>query len=230
MTSTFTAQAVARIREAAAQNRLVRGTWQTTSDSGLELVCLLAAASPECAANHRASACPTEVMPQWLANYAVWYFDKDARPLNESALDFASRLEQSVDFTAPQWRLFEVRVRLSAVRVALPHAGTSADAVQCVIDLCERELAGNPPTKEEWRSARWATSWAASGATEAASRSTEAASWAARWATSWAASGATEAARNAASLAAEAAEAASSAEIISGFLAAWDKTIMGMEA
>jgi hypothetical protein len=70
----------------------------------------------------------------------------------------------------------------------LPHAGKSRPAVEHVIELMRRRLAGNEPSSEEWATARdaEAASWAADAAAESA-RAAGAATWAAARAATWAA-------------------------------------------
>jgi hypothetical protein len=58
---------LARLDAAIAENRVVYGLWRHVEDDGCELVCLLAALSPEVAEAKNTASCPAEVMPAWLA-------------------------------------------------------------------------------------------------------------------------------------------------------------------
>jgi hypothetical protein len=63
---------VARLNKMVAGNRILRGAWT----DGHERACLLAALSPEAGHHESASACPSWVMPEWLAHLTPWIDDQ----------------------------------------------------------------------------------------------------------------------------------------------------------
>jgi hypothetical protein len=63
---------VARLNKMVAGNRILRGAWT----DGHERACLLAALSPEAGCHESASACPSWVMPEWLAYMTPWIDDE----------------------------------------------------------------------------------------------------------------------------------------------------------
>ena len=63
---------VARLNKMVADNRILRGAWT----DGHERACLLAALSPEAGCQESASACPSWVMPEWLAHLTPWIDDE----------------------------------------------------------------------------------------------------------------------------------------------------------
>ena len=56
-----------RLDKLIAEDRIVRGTWTGVAD-GKKTACLLAALSPESGEQQTATACPSDVMPVWLAH------------------------------------------------------------------------------------------------------------------------------------------------------------------
>ena len=142
-------------------------------------------------------------LPEWLARMQDRIYEslpRDGRHLDDEwTVDLLGCIEPGADLDAVLPHILHDIL----VEVALPVAGSSVLAVQGVIGLLSRRIAGDEPTLTAWGAA-----WAAARAAEAAAEAAEAAEAAGA---AGAAAGAAEAAARAA-WAAEAAEAAGAAD------------------
>ncbi len=205
-----------RFEKMRAEGRLLRGKWTGTDAQGRELACWLAALSEPVAEAESADACPADDMPQWLAVLIPRLDDNISQDgWDDRARRLGAALRLTVGWTPAQWRRCEARVFLAILAEARSHVRESEtvalSAVDAVVALWSRVLAGDEPFVAEWR--------AAAAAARAAARAARAAS-----AEAWAARAAARAARAARAASAEAAEAwaarAASAEAAEAW-AAW---------
>ena len=201
-----------KLNQYIAEDRLIRRAWTDLDDQGRETACLLAAMSSEVAAKEDASACPADIMPQWLAYLTPWMDDEGSDDVWPSMVRryaaVAARWHVLNDET---WRRLDYTARRIALEDCLPLAGEAAPAVDAVLILLRREESGDAVADSEWADAR-ADARAAEAAAWADARAAEAAAWAAAGAAARAAAWAAEAAAGAAArAAARAAEAAARA-------------------
>jgi len=224
-----------------AEGRLIRKKWHSTATDGRELACLLYALAPE-VGDGKIDACPATLMPPWLAHLTPWIDDAGSADHWPVVIRrYAGLVRRWSVLTDADWHRLDYQCRIIALgearaQVTIDKWGVTA-ALDAVVVLLRREVAGDAPTQIEWaaatraaeaatwaaeaatRAATWATwaaaeaTWAATWATwaaEAATRAAEAATRAATWAT-WAAAEATRAAEAATRAAAEAATRAAEA-------------------
>jgi len=174
MTMSLTMQErLERLDTAIAEGRVIHGFWRREED-GRELVCLLAALSPETAEREKASACPASVMPAWLAELTPHmddYVSDRYRP--ELIRRYAALAHRWHVLTADAWQRCEWSSRRVALVEARAHTrdDRAIDVCNRAIVLIDRCLAGDPPTDLEWEAAAEAASAAASAAASLASMS-----------------------------------------------------------
>ncbi len=202
-----------RFEKMRAEGRLLRGKWTGTDAQGRELACWLAALSEPVAEAESADACPADDMPQWLAVLIPRLDDNISQDgWDDRARRLGAALRLTVGWTPAQWRRCEARVFLAILAEARSHVRESEtvalSAVDAVVALWSRVLAGDEPFVAEWR--------AAAAAARAAARAARAAS-----AEAWAAWSAARAARAASAEAAEAWAAWSAEAAARAAWAAW---------
>jgi hypothetical protein len=145
---------LARLDAAIAEGRIIHGAWRRVDDNGRELVCLLAALSPEAARRGDPDACPAEVMPAWLArltpsvDYGV---SSKYRP--ELIRRYAGLAHRWHVLDADGWLRCNLRVRRAALVEAMAHTADEHVLGLCdrVLGLLDRELAGDSVSYAEWR-------------------------------------------------------------------------------
>ena len=72
METVSNASAAPNIQAAIDEGRIITGNWRKSDAAGRELVCLLAAISPDIDSEFN---CPAELMPSWMASATVILFD-----------------------------------------------------------------------------------------------------------------------------------------------------------
>jgi hypothetical protein len=147
------AERIERLRQYVAEGRIIRKAWWGKDEQGRETACLLAALSPEVAAEQQSRACPADVMPPWLATLTP-------------SLDDCTSCEYWPDFVrsyadaAERWRVLDVeawgrakaRVMIAVLEIA--ERDDENGVVQAVLGLWRRTLVGGHPTLREWYDAR----------------------------------------------------------------------------
>jgi hypothetical protein len=201
------------------EGRLTHGAWTRTDADGRQLLCLLAAMAPEVAEAGRADACPAHIAPIWLAYLVPWMDDAGSDEARPAVWARVAALQARWAALWPEgWpddvsRRADARARRAAVMAARPYAtGRQRPAIDAVVALLDRRIAGDEPEEAEWEASRAATralAWTAVVVAEAELAAARvAAARAARAAAAWAAAAAAaEAAAAAAAAAAEAADA-----------------------
>lgn len=169
---------VARLDTLIAENRLIRKAW-IGEENGRETACLLAALSPEAGQSQRASACPANVIPAWLAELTPWMDDSGSVEAWPGMVRRYAGLARRWSVLTPEaWTDLGYQVVALCVREAMRHTKEAA-----VLAICERviELLGRwrTVTQDEWRAAaaaagRWAAAAAADHLTTAILDSIEA--------------------------------------------------------
>lgn len=160
------------------QGRLIRGAWSGTDAEGRQRLCLLTALADD--PRVRPETCPTDKCPPWLANLLPWIDDAP------SAAAWHEIIEECVEqapywgrMTAAQSRYLDLYCRRVAVVEAREHCPTEEAATLAAIDrvlaLLDRALAGDEPTCDEWAAALAAALAAAQEAARAAWSAREAA-------------------------------------------------------
>jgi len=173
------AERIERLRIYLAEGRVIRHNWTGTDEQGRETACLLAALSPEAGQEGDSSACPAEVMPQWLA----WL---TPRLDDETSLDYWPSFVREYADAAARWHVLDdaawrrvlARVMLAVLDVARPH--DTSGAVERVADLWRRVMAGDEPGQgagRPWPDAARAAARAAAEAAWAAEAASAAEAW-----------------------------------------------------
>ena len=183
------------LQRALSEGRLTHGAWTRTDEDGRELLCVLAAMSPEVAVAQDAAACPAHIAPAWLAHLLPWVADAGtdaARPAVWARVaDLQSRWASLWPHGWPEdiSRRADARVRRAAVVAARCHATErERPAVDAVVSLLDRRIEGDEPSQAAVaaavaaaRAAR-ATAQAASAAAAVVEASAVAVARAASWA------------------------------------------------
>lgn len=206
---------------------LVRRKW----GDGRKTACLIAAIHPACARKRSASACPATLMPEWLAVLSTWIDDAPSAEAWDGLMRRYANLASRWWRVSPEaWTRLDYTCRRIAVAEARRYAGDDAKvlaAIDGVLSLLDRAIAGDMPTAGEWaasgaRAAAAARAWAAWAARASGAR-------AAAWAASASVADAAWAAARAAARAAEAAGEAASDRMISAMLDAIEAEIVAAE-
>jgi hypothetical protein len=212
-TTTMTDSALARLRAAHQEGRIIRGDWIRRTDDGRELVCLLSALSPDVGEQRAVAACPAALMPEWAARLTVRIDDDTSRAAwPEIIARYVAVAPVMLRLDAAAWRRVLAATMIAALDIAAPHDQSGSCAR--VRALWARVGDGDEPCAAEW-AAPWpapAPAWAATAAAEAADAAGEAATWAAA-----------EAADAAGEAATWAAEAAGAATWAAAWEATWDR-------
>ena len=227
------------------ENRLIRKAWTGTDAQGRETACLLAALAPECAKGNVIE-CPSELMPQWLAELTPWIDDEPSEEAWPVIVKRYAELSHRWHVLTPDaWSRLDFTARAIAVRKAREFVPASRvgvmNAIDDVLALLGRATDGGDVNANEWAAARVAAraaraaeasvaaegAWAVRAAAGAADEAAEGAGAAAR-AAAWAARAAWAAARVAAR-AARAAEAQAADQIITAILDAIEVEIAKAE-
>ena len=146
----LTAHAAFRLYEAAYEtDALVQGAWHTERD-GRQLACALGTLGPKISSP---SDCPATVMPRWLAEMVVGFFDKqkfeDAKVWGLEFYKALDRIGGNVPFSViHDWHASTVcQLGIDAAtkrgRDTAPHV-----ALQC---MHKRALAGEKVSVDEWK-------------------------------------------------------------------------------
>lgn len=105
-----------RLDRAIAEDRLIRSCWTQEDEKGRELVCLLAALSPEAGKTEDAANCPAFVMPKWLALATPLIDDEGSEELWQSVISrYASLARRWHVLSKTQWKRLEYRVRAAVL-------------------------------------------------------------------------------------------------------------------
>lgn len=168
------------------EGKIMRGSW----GDGREQACYYSALVPGAKST---AACPAWLMPRWVADLLPLINDNvspQAWPdITKRFVQFAANL---VNMTPERWARALLITKQASLEIALPH---NPAAVQPVLDLVNRALAGDEPSANEWAKAEakaaaaakanlWA--WAAAkAASAAAARAASAAAWACSEMASW---------------------------------------------
>jgi hypothetical protein len=200
------------------EGRLIRRKWTGKDDAGRATACLLAALAPKCGKKRTSSACPAEVMPQWLAELTPSMDDEGSEKAWPAMVRrYAAVAARWHALTEAQWAACEVRVKVLCIREAMSQVTVDewGVLVACsrVIECLEAGIDA-AAARADAVAARAAAARAEARAARAAA--TAAAAWAARDA-AWAARDAAVAARDAAAAWAAVAAAAEAG------CAAWDR-------
>ena len=169
---------------------LTRNEWTGTDERGRKTACLLAALSKEVGTKKSADACPASVMPAWLAHLVPSIDDRTSEEFwPEMVCRFADLVHCWGVLDDAAWRRCEYRFKIVTLDESLKHFDheknpSVAKAIEDVKALCQRVVAGDEPTQEEWMTAaEAAAAWAARAARAARAAEAEAeaaAAWAAR--------------------------------------------------
>lgn len=134
---------ITKLNQYITEDRLIRHAWTDLDAQGRETACLLAAMSPEVAAEEDASECPTDIMPQWLAYLTPWMSDEgsaEAWPgMIRRYAAVAARWHVLSDET---WRRLYYTARRIALEDYLLVSGNAKPAIDGVIALLRRAEAG----------------------------------------------------------------------------------------
>jgi hypothetical protein len=141
-------EALARYQDFLARHALVQKSWHTEKD-GRQLACALGVLGDNL---NGVRDCPAQVMPRWLAQHVVWFFDgqniDDAKDWGARFYAELARVNGNVPFSVVHdWQAnfvcpLAIEVAEKCIRDTAPHA-----AVQ---ELHKRALAGDLADKEEW--------------------------------------------------------------------------------
>ena len=141
-------EALARYQDFLARDALVQSSWHTEKD-GRQLACALGVLGDNL---NGVRDCPAQVMPRWLAQHVVWFFDgqniDDAKDWGARFYAELARVNGNVPFSVVHdWQAnfvcpLAIEVAEKRTRDTAPHA-----AVQ---ELHKRALAGDLAGKEEW--------------------------------------------------------------------------------
>lgn len=140
---------IERLQAYVAEGRILRGEWTGKDVQGRETACLMAALSPEAGEARSASACPANVMPEWLARLTPELDDctsLDYWP--EFVRDYAATASRWHALDDVAWRRVLARVTLASLEIVQPH--DRAGVVARVADLWRRVLDGGKPSGSEW--------------------------------------------------------------------------------
>jgi hypothetical protein len=191
------------------EGRLIHNAWRRIDADGRELLCLLAAMSPEVAQAEDADACPARIAPLWLAHLLPWMDDYGTDAARPAVWARVADLQARWAALWPEgWpakvsRRADARVRRAAVLAARRYATEREHpAIDAVVALLDRRIAGDEPARAEWEAAEAAAAAATRAAAEAATRAAAEAAWAAARAARAAEASAAEAAAEAAAAAA----------------------------
>lgn len=182
-----------------AAGTLARRRWTGTDAQGRHIACLLATVAPVCGERKDPTACPADIMPEWLAHLTPCLDDAPSEEAWPGVVTrYAVVLRDLHLLNDAALRRCDYGVRRAALLAAREQAGNAAAVVNAVIGLCDRAIAGDEPAGDEWASA---STWAAQSlatasgasavvasaaplvATQRAARAARATVvWAARWA------------------------------------------------
>lgn len=140
---------LATLDAAIAEGRIIRHAWTRREDGGRQMLCLLAALSPEVRVAETSAACPADVMPAWLAALTPVLNDCGSpagwpRVVRRYA-DLAHRWHV---LTADDWRWLDCQITALALSAARDRTEGDAarEAMGAAITLCERAA-----TERVWR-------------------------------------------------------------------------------
>lgn len=147
------AERIERLRQYVAEGRIIRKAWWGKDEQGRETACLLAALSPEVAAEQQARACPADVMPTWLATFTL--------SLNDyTSCAYWPAFVRGYADAAGRWRVLDaeawgrVKARVMVAVLEIAERYDEHGIVCAALGLWRRTLAGDPPTSREWYDAR----------------------------------------------------------------------------
>ena len=165
------------------EGRLIRHAWTSSDEQGRETACLLAAMSPEVAASRDSSACPADIMPQWLAHLTPWMDDAGSIGAWPSMVRrYAAVAARWHVLSKETWRRLDYTARRISLEDCLPLAGDATPEAEGVLTLLRRAEAGDTVESVKWKAAAWAAWAAEDAAAEAAADATAEAAAKAAWA------------------------------------------------
>lgn len=144
---------IERLRQYVAEGRIIRKAWWGKDEQGRETACLLAALSPEVAAEQQPRACPADVMPPWLATLTPSLDDC-------TSCEYWLAFVRSYADAAGRWRVLDaeawqrVKGRVMVAVLEIAERDDEHGIVCAALGLWRRTLAGDPPTSREWYDAR----------------------------------------------------------------------------
>jgi hypothetical protein len=145
-----------------AEDRLIRGAWMGAAN-GRETACLLTALSPEVGERLTASACPSELMPAWMAYVTVWLNDSGSHEAWPGMVRRYATLARRWHVLTPEaWQRLDYAVRGLCVREAIRHTTDTVELAVCssVVSLCDRAAAAAAAGAAVWATEEAAV-WAA---------------------------------------------------------------------
>ncbi len=154
------------------ENRLIRKAWTGTDAQGRETACLLAALAPECAKGNVIE-CPSELMPQWLAELTPWIDDAPSEEAWPVIVKRYAELSHRWHVLTPDaWSRLDFTARAIAVRKAREFVPASRvgvmNAIDDVLALLGRATDGGDVNANEWAAARVAARAARAAEAQAA--------------------------------------------------------------
>jgi hypothetical protein len=137
-----------RLDLAVANNAVARGTWTA---------CLLSQLAPECESAESWTACPSEVMPPWLAALTPWMADSASPGAWPNVVRRYAALSRRWHVLTPDsWRRLMHTANAISVWEAMRQTEDDRALAACrtVRSLCERAAIGDDlPTVTEWQTA-----------------------------------------------------------------------------
>jgi hypothetical protein len=150
------------------EGRLIRKEWFGTDSQGRQTACLYAALT----GSSNPDACPSSVMPVWMAHLTPWIDDAGSDEHWPSVVRRYADLQERWHVLTPEdWSWLEFKTKRICLAEAMGHTKDKDVLAICerVLALLDRALSGDVPTPEEFRmAARWAAA-AADAAAKAAS-------------------------------------------------------------
>ena len=143
-------EALARYQDFLARDALVQKSWHTEKD-GRQLACALGVLGDNLKGVRD---CPAQVMPRWLAQHVVWFFDgqaiDDAKDWGARFYAELARVNGNVPFSVVHMARKQanfvcplaIEIAEKRTRDTAPHAAAQ--------ELHKRALAGDLAGKEEW--------------------------------------------------------------------------------
>ena len=141
------------------EGTLIRHKWTGYDTQGRKTACLLAALVTQTGYDQSTDACPTEVMPSWLAQITPWMDDDgtaEAWPaMVRRYADLASRWHV---LTPETWQKLEYTLRILCLDEVSRNYDTKkwpivTDAITVIRTLCVRGVNGAIPLADEYKTA-----------------------------------------------------------------------------
>jgi hypothetical protein len=127
------------------EGRIVRQVWTATDSQGRNMACLLAAMSPHVLKFRTASACPSDIMPSWLALVTVQFDDCGSMDMWDGVIrKYANLAGRWHVLSEEQWERLRCRFCLVAARssqLLISHRDFF-HSVEAVLNLLEQFCKG----------------------------------------------------------------------------------------